>query len=56
MLYDMVKKLDDNSNWKYFRENRMFEKYTELGYTENNYQNRIEEQMNLMKPLIICIK
>ena len=55
-LYDMVKKLDDNSNWKYFRENRMFEKYTELGYTENNYQNRIEEQMNLMKPLIICIK
>lgn len=55
-LYDMIKKLDDNSNWKYFRENRMFEKYTELGYTENNYQNLIEEQMDLMKPLIICIK
>lgn len=55
-LYDMVKKLDDNSNWEYFREKRMFDIYKELGYTDGDYLDLIEEQMDLMKPLIKCIK
>lgn len=55
-LYDMVKKLDDNSNWKYFRENRMFDIYKELGYTDADYLDLIVEQKNLMMPLIKCIK
>ena len=55
-LYDMVKKLNENSNWKYFRENRMFDIYKELGYTDADYLDLIKKQMDLMKPLIKCIK
>lgn len=53
---EMIKNLRNDSCWEYFNERRIFDKYTNLGYSENSFSALINEQKRLMLPLILCFK